>query len=670
GSRMYRSGDRVRWLADGQLDFLGRADDQVKVRGFRIEPGEVEAVLTAHPRVRSAVVVAWGDDADRRLAAYLVPDDASVGVPDVGELRAFASGRLPGFMVPAVFVELAALPLTPNGKLDRAALPVPDGARLGSGVEYVAPRTETERVLAEVWARVLGVERVGVEDNFFELGGDSIISIQTVARARERGVHITVVQVFDHQTVAALASVASAESTADAEQGLVVGDFPLSPIQRWFLERETPEPWHFNQSMVVEITDRVEPEALRAALRAVVAHHDALRSRFVREADGWQGRTVADETAELLRVVDGEDQAWGADAHTSLDLADGPLLRAVLIERGDAPQQLLIVVHHLVVDAVSWPILLEDLTLACEQSALPAKTTSFTAWSERLTELADTIDTAETDYWRQVEAAVTGPLPRDHHGPNTNALARRVSVALGAEQTRRLLHEVPGVFRTQINDVLLTVLGMVLAPWARTGQVVVDLEGHGREDVGADIDVSRTVGWFTSVHPVALDAVTDGDLGAALRRTKENLRAIPRRGLGYGLLRHLTDRTPGGPVPEVSFNYLGQTTQAVRSAGRFRPTGQRIGEPEPAHADRAHLLSINSQVVADRLEMVWTYGGQVHDATTVDRLARRYIEVLDQLVDHCLRPGTGGYTPSDFPLAGLDQDALDVIQRRFDTGGS
>ncbi|WP_344591675.1 amino acid adenylation domain-containing protein, partial [Actinomadura vinacea] len=669
GSRLYRTGDRVRWLPDGRLEFLGRVDEQVKVRGFRIEPGEVEAVLAAHPLVDSAVVVAAGEGADRRLVAHLVSADRADGVPDVGGLRAFVGERLPAFMIPSVFTELAELPLTPNGKIDRAALPALEGSRVGSATAYVEPRTEVERVLAEVWTQVLGVEQVGVEDNFFELGGDSIMSIQVVARARERSVHITVVQVFDHQTVAGLASVASSESPVDAEQGLVVGDFPLSPIQRWFLERELPEPWHFNQSMVLAVAERVTPERLRQALHTVVEHHDALRSRFVRDEGVWTGRMVAVEPGELLWVVEGDDWARGAEAQAGLDLSDGPLLRAVLFERGEANQVLLIVAHHLVVDAVSWPILLEDLSLAYEGAELPAKTTSFRAWSQRLTELAGSIDPAEAGYWREVEAAA-GALPRDHDGPNTNALARRISVTLGAEQTGRLLHEVPAAFQTQINDVLLAALGMVLAPWARTEQVVVDLEGHGREDVGADIDLSRTVGWFTIVHPVVLGAAADGDLGAALRRTKERLRAVPRKGLGYTLLRHLTGETPLGPAPEIGFNYLGQTTQATRSAGRYRPTGRRIGESEPADADRAHLLSINTQVAGGRLEMVWTYGGQVHEEATIGRLARRYTEVLGDLIDHCLSAGVGGYTPSDFPLAGLDQDALDLIQRRFDSGGS
>ncbi|MGW0574365.1 condensation domain-containing protein, partial [Streptomyces tauricus] len=440
------SGDRARWLADGTLDFIGRTDAQVKVRGFRIEPGEIEAVLTAHPQVRTAVVTAFGDTEDRKLVAYLVPEDTAQGIPAVSDLRDHVQRSLPAFMVPALFMELAALPLTANGKLDRAALPQPDGERVASAGEYVAPRTEVEQVLAEVWAQVLGVERVGVEDNFFELGGDSISSIRVVAQARELGIHVTVAQLFDHQTVAGLAPVASSESTTDAEQGLVVGEFPLTPVQRWFLEREQPEPWHFNQSVVLQATAEVDADVLRVAAQAVVEQHDALRSRFVREGGEWVGRVAAAEPADLVSVIDATDvqaadepaflEARASEVQAGLDLAEGPLLRVALFDLGERGQLLLMVVHHLVVDTVSWPVLLEDLASAYAQAErgvvrveFPPKTSSFSHWARRLGELAVSPEVAgEVAHWREVEAAAE-PLPREYEGANTVAAARRVSVA-------------------------------------------------------------------------------------------------------------------------------------------------------------------------------------------------------------------------------------------------
>ncbi|MGC5568929.1 amino acid adenylation domain-containing protein, partial [Streptomyces sp. FR-108] len=724
GSRMYRSGDRARRLADGRLEFIGRADNQVKVRGFRIEPGEIETVLADHPGVRTAVVTAYGTGTERRLVAYLVPADMAEGMPPVAELRAFVGEHLPKFMVPAVFTEMAGMPMTRSGKIDRAALPAPDGTRAVAASTYVAPRTDVERVLADAWAQVLGLDRVGVEDNFFDLGGDSIISIRVVARAREFGVHVTAAQLFDHQTVAALASVATGESAADAEQGLVVGEFPLTPIQHWYLARELPAPWHFNQSVVLEAVGRVDTDALRAAAHAVVEQHDALRSRFVRGDDGaWTGLVAATEPADLLSVIDASDAAAEEDGDRSsdrsgerssegsgegnrsradagerylearateiqagLDLHDGPLLRLALFDRGARGQLLLLVVHHLVVDAVSWPILLEDLTSAYEQAArgattvdLPAKTTSFKRWSQRLHELAASPrTTAEAAYWQETEASAA-PLPRDRDGRNSVASARDVVTVLGTEQTERLLREVPSAFRTRINDVLLTALGMVLAPWARVPSVIVDLEGHGREDVGDDIDVSRTVGWFTSMYPVALTGARDGDLGAALRRTKEYLRAVPGKGLGHGLLRHLTDHLPRtGTAAEVSFNYLSQRDRRADThdstpgtpgggTGPFRPARGSLGRAWSEAGDRAHLIDVNCRVSDGRLEMVWTYGAEVHDEATVRRLAQRYADVLSDLIEYCCAPDVHGHTPSDFPLARVDQQTLDRLGRRLPT---
>ncbi|WP_158806525.1 non-ribosomal peptide synthetase, partial [Streptomyces sp. NRRL WC-3774] len=681
GSRMYRSGDRARRLPDGQLEFVGRADNQVKVRGFRIEPGEIETVLADHPGVRTAVVTAHGSGTDRKLVAYLVPADMAEGMPPVAELRAHVADHLPKFMIPAVFTEMAGMPMTRSGKIDRAALPEPDAARTDSAHTYVAPRTDVERFVAEAWAEVLGVERVGVDDNFFDLGGDSISSIRVVARVREHGVHVTAAQLFDHQTVAGLASVATGESGADADQGVVAGEFPLTPIQRWFLEQELPEAGHFNQSAVWEVAGEVDAEVLRTAARAVLEQHDVLRSRFERRDGTWTGRVVAAEAADVVSVIDADAESLetlATQVQASLDLTRGPLIRVALFDCRELGRLVLVVAHHLVVDAVSWPVLLEDLASAYEQAAegaqtvLPPKTTSFVRWAQRLEELAGTPEiAAEAEYWHETEAQATA-LPRDTSGPNTVAAAQDVVTTLGTEHTQRLLREVPQAFRTQINDVLLSALGAVLTEWSGTPSVVVDVEGHGREEVGADIDVSRTVGWFTSVHPVALSSAGDGDPGDLLRRTKEYLRAVPRKGLGYGLLRYLTDWTPApGPGAEVSFNYLGQSgdqgpdREATEDTRRFRPGRGSLGRPWSTEGDRAHLIDVNCRVAGGALEMTWTYGGEVHEQETVRRLAQRYIEILTELIAYCCRPEVGGHTPSDFPLAALDQAGLDHIEEQL-----
>ncbi|MEV6868986.1 amino acid adenylation domain-containing protein, partial [Streptosporangium subroseum] len=708
GDRLYRTGDRARWRDDGMLEYLGRVDQQVKVHGFRIEPGEVEAALVAHPAVASAVVVAREDGGNHRLVAYLVAADVAAGAPSTGELRAFLAGNLPEHLIPAVFVELASFPLSANGKLDRAALPVPDTARPDLTQTFAAPQTEAEIVLSEVWAEVLGLERVGVEDNFFELGGDSIISIQVVARARLRGVHVTPGQLFEHQTVAGLASVAKRASFVDADQGTVTGEVRLTPIQRAFVERGLPERDHYNQSLLLEIEQQIEVAPLRAALTALLEHHDALRLRLIGEGVEARQHIDAAELAEVLSVVRlaglGETaerkrmESAAAEAHKGLNLERGPLVRAVLFDRetpgGDTPsdhgepseangrarwsQALLLVVHHLAVDGVSWRILTEDLESAYEQAARgtpvrPApKTTSFRRWSQRLTEMADSPELAtEAGYWLAA-GGLGAPLPRDHaNGANDLSSARTIRTELTRQQTSRLLHDVPGAYRTQINDVLLTALGLVIAEWTEEPTVAVDLEGHGREDTGPEFDVSRTVGWFTTLYPVtiSLRGYLD-DLGAALKQTKEQLKRVPRRGFGHGLLRHLAGADVGQalaalPAPEISLNYLGQVDRGSTGRDRFRPARGSLAPDHAASGPRGHLIELDSRVADGRLELNWTYSNHVHEHATVEWLARRYQEVLDQLIDHCCSPGAGGYTPSDFPLADLDQATLDLIQQRL-----
>jgi non-ribosomal peptide synthase protein (TIGR01720 family) len=627
-------------------------------------------------------VAAGGQDGQARLAAWLVPADAAAGIPAPGELRSYAARQLPKYMIPAVFTALDALPVTAAGKLDRAALPAPGGTRPGLDGRYIPPATPAEELLAGIWAQVLGLDRVGAQDNFFELGGDSISSIQVVSRARAAGVHVTAAQLFDHPTVAGLAA-AAGPTAAAAEQGPVAGGFALSPVQRWFLGRGLAGAGAFSQSAVLEVAGGVEPGVLRAAVGALVAHHDMLRSRYVRAGGQWAGRIAGAEPDPgglvwVARVGQDDDEGavvagQAAAAVASLDLKRGPVARFVLLDWAGRGQLLLAVIHHLAVDTVSWGFLLEDLAAACGQAeraepvVLPAKTTSFPRWSQRLAELAGSAELAdEAGYWRRV-AAVAARLPRDHDGLNTGAWAREERLVLGAAQARRLLHEVPAVSRVQVHEVLLAALGMVLGQWAGQPAVRVEVEGHGREDVGADVDVSRTAGWFTSIYPVALPA-GHGDPGAVLRQVKEMLRAVPRRGLGYGLLRHLAGEAGlDGRGAEVSFNYLGQSGPV--GGGRFRPAGISLGREHACDDDRGYLLEIGGQVGPDgTLMIVWTYSCQVHDQVTVARLARQYLEVLEQLTEYCCGPGRDGYTPADFPLAALDQAALDSIQQRFGRG--
>ncbi|HMO55714.1 MAG TPA: amino acid adenylation domain-containing protein, partial [Roseiflexaceae bacterium] len=467
--RAYRTGDRARWRADGQIEYLGRIDQQVKIRGFRIEPGEIEAVVRSHPGVAEVAVVPWPRSDGMRLVAYVVGHGTP---PGVSELRAQVQARLPEYMIPARFIALAALPQTPNGKLDRKALPDPamvgeadgmPGSRSGR-----APQSAVEAELARIWADVLRLRQVGIDDNFFELGGDSILSIQIIARAAQAGLRITPRQIFQHQTIAALATTVT-RVAAGGSQGLAQGSAPLTPIQRWFFALDLPQPQHWNQAILLELRQPIRDSILARAVAQLLIQHDALRMRFTRSNDGWrQQYGTPDARVPLARhdlaALDAaaQDAAMAAIAERTqadLDLAEGLPVRFVRFHLGpQRPSRLLIVIHHLVVDGVSWQILLADLQHACKQIAageqpnLPAKTSSFREWAERLVEHARRPALlAQLDYW-QTHAAADPALPRDMAAaPDTNreADAEIVSVALNADDTRALLTLVPAAYRTR-----------------------------------------------------------------------------------------------------------------------------------------------------------------------------------------------------------------------------
>ncbi|MFE6055025.1 amino acid adenylation domain-containing protein [Kitasatospora sp. NPDC056446] len=685
--RFYRTGDVVRWRGDGNLEYLGRVDDQVKIRGFRVELGEVETALTRHPLVATAAAVARrADSGHTRLFAYVVP--AGTEAPDPAALRAFLAANLPSQAVPSAIAVLDALPMTPNGTLDRRALPVVAEPEADPS-RRVAPRTPVEAALVDVWAKVLGVEpdRIGVEDNFFNLGGDSILSLQVVSLARRSNLRLTTRQMFLRQTIAELAGEVTEVAAPDAEQGPVVGPVPLTPVQHWYFEEFPDAPGHFNQSLYLELDAAVDADALRTAFAAVLHHHDILRIRAERVGGAWRQRNdaVTDGPADtgLLETVDltaldpaARDEAVRAAitaAQTGFDVRTGPLFRGVLFTLGGglAPR-LFVAAHHYVVDAVSWRVILADLETAHRQAALGrktdlgAKSTSFRDWSHRLTGLAAAggFD-AELDHWTRVERATAdaAPLPVDLRGRNTAGSARTLTRRLSADRTDALLRRVPEAYRTQVNDVLLSALARVLHDWAG-GTVPVELEGHGREDLFADVDLTRTVGWFTTVFPVALELPEGGDWGATLKSVKEQLRAVPSRGLGYGALRYLggAGGLGQGRQCQVGFNYHGRFDAGTGDEdGLFRGwCDNPVPDRSPEQA-RQCLIEVTGMVRDGVLEFGWEYSGNVHREETVARLAEDFLTALEQIVEHCALPGAGGCTPSDFPLAGLDQAAVDRI---------
>ncbi|WP_437926828.1 amino acid adenylation domain-containing protein [Sorangium sp. So ce291] len=698
GERLYRTGDRARWRADGQLEFAGRADHQVKLRGFRIELGEIEARLAEQPGVREAVVVVREDrPEERRLVAYVAGGE---GV-DAEQLRRALREQVPDYMVPSAFVVLDELPRTPHRKIDRRALPAP--ALEGAG-EPEAPRTQAEAILSGIWAELLRREAVSVRENFFALGGDSILALQVVARARAAGLSITPRQLFQHQTVAELAALAQAVSamgaTSAAEEP-VAGDVPLTPIQRWFFEHSGPNPHHWNQTVLLQPRAPVALEALDAAVAAVAAHHDALRLRFTCEGGAWRQR-YADAPGAAVGRVDLSGVPAGAQAaaltraagewQARLHLGEGPLLCAVLFDLGSGAQgaarrpgapdvqpgasqprssRLLLVAHHLVVDAVSWRILIEDLQTACQQRAageairLPERTAAFGSWARRLATHAGSDEVArQADAWLAA-GRPTAPLPVDDPaGADLEGATVRRTDRLDAGETRALL-EATAAYRTRVDELLLTALAGALARWTGDSAVLVEREGHGR-DALADADVSRTVGWFTSLYPARLEVPPGAACDEALKAVKEQLRAASRGAATHGLLRALGEGEGAAALraqrsPEVSFNYLGQWDDLFASSPLFDLAEGDVGADRDPRAPRGYALEVDAAIVGGRLQVTWSASGARHRPETIQRLREDFAARLRALVTRCLEPDAGGATPSDFPLARLDQVRLDRL---------
>ena len=636
GVRAYRTGDLARRNPDGTLTFVGRADEQVKIRGFRVEPAEVRATLESQPDVRAAAVVARPDeDGALRLVAYVVP--ASGRALDATELRARVAERLPEYACPQAYVELEELPLTPNGKLDRGALPAPELGRASLGAECVAPRTEAERTLAEIWCDVLRLEAVGVHDDYFALGGESILSIQIVSRANRAGLSLRPRDVFEHPTIAALAAHASDGVGVRTIEVDAAGPVPLSAVQRRYFELEVDAPQHYNHALLLEPTRPLEEERLARALLGLEERHAALRLRFARTDGTWSQRVVEPGAAAPLsrEELDGPDALEVAcdRAQGSLDLERGPLWRATWLRTADgALERLLLVVHHLAVDGVSWRVILEDLeALYAGQEPAPL-TSPFGAWARRCVSAAAEPGTlAQVGRWLEDLARWGGArLPTDHDvapGERVAANARTLTVTLDEEETRVLVRDLPRTTGLRTDEVLLAALAKALCRWSGADTVRVDVEGHGREDVFEDLDLSHTVGWFTAVHPITLEPT--GAKGVAQR-----LRDLPDRGIAYGWLRYLAPEHPDlrrlreAPEPEVGFNFMGHFERAIEDSSLLvrapEPSGLAVG---PRNR-RRYLLDVGAVVAGGRLAVHLTYDQRTHDRVTIERVAGWLREAL------------------------------------------
>lgn len=678
GERLYKTSDRAKFRTDGNIEFLGRSDRQVKIHGFRLELEEVEVVLSQHPSVRKAVVIVRED----RLIAYLVLNPEQT--PNTSAFRSFLQERLPEYMLPSAFVILDVMPLTPNGKVDLQALPTPDTTRPELAKAYVPPCTFVEQLLARIWAEVLGLEQVGIHDNFFELGGDSILSIQVISKANQSGLQLSPKHLFEYQTIAELAAVADVAEFVQTQQGLITGQVLLTPIQHWFFGQNLPDPHHWNQAVLLEVRQNLDCRVLEQVVQQLLKHHDALRMRFQPTENGWQQINAdPNEVTPITRrdfsaLSEAEQLSAMSELQAILNLSSGPLMRVAYLDLGEQKlSRLLIIVHHLVIDGVSWRILLEDLYTGYQQLSqgqeihLPPKTTAFQHWAEKLGEYAHSAALLqELNYWLREPQSQVLSLPTDfseNQNANTVGAAETISVSLSLEETQALLQQVPTAYQTQVNDVLLTALVQTFAEWTEQRSLLLTLEGHGREEIFEDVNLSRTVGWFTSHFPVLLtlgDAFTPED---ALKTIKEQIRRIPNRGIGYGILYYLSNyakivaQLRDLPQAQVKFNYLGQFDQVLQDTTTWALAPESTGSTRSLRGDRSHLLEIDGMVTGGQLRLHWTYSQNIHHSWTIERLAESFIEAVRSLISHCQSLEVGGYTPSDFPEAELSQQELDKL---------
>lgn len=686
GRRRYRSGDLAWQRADGALMYVGRADGQVKIRGYRVEIAGIEEQLRVHADVREAAVVLAPDVSGvgrrERLLGFVVCAESLAGRADQdAALRAFLTERLPAYMVPERVVVLRELPRLPNGKIDYRALPVGDAAAAAPRHAAAQAQTPEECALAAIWMDLLKLDVVGIDDDFFQLGGDSIISIQMISRARQAGLLFDPQDMVRHTTIRALAAIARADNQQHVTAQVGHGQVRLTPIQAWFFEQDFVRPAHWNMSMLFELTESVDTAALAQAIEACWRHHDALRTRFVQRDGSWV-QVIDEQVSEPVIEILERDRCT-ADAvqiaierlQASLDIASGPLFKTLIIPATDTQAaQLFVAVHHLVIDAVSWALLSEDITaaytdiVAQRPVSLPATTTPLIAWARVLEgHAASSAVRTSAAFWLRAGQSQGADYPTEHAAVAgvSEADATTIERRLDAARSAYLLAGANEAYATRVDELIITALARAVRITTSLTELRLGLEWHGRSAAFDGVDLSRTLGWFTAGYPVVLDIRAE-DHGSSIKSIKQQLRSVPNEGLDYGVLRYLcadddlSRQLRAQGEPSLLFNYLGR----VRDAGSGRlliPTARADATSRDPRNRRTHAVEINAIVDAGELALICVYSRLLNRHETIERLIETLIAELAALVDHCRQPDAGGHTPSDFPDVDLSQDDLDAF---------
>ncbi|WP_445632634.1 D-alanine--poly(phosphoribitol) ligase subunit DltA [Nostoc sp. DSM 114161] len=677
GSRMYRTGDRARYLPDGRIEFLGRADRQVKIRGFRIETGEIVAALEKQAWVVRAVTKAIATPGKpNRLVAYLelkIPPTSWQTV-----LRSQLSALLPDYMIPSVFVSLDAWPLLPNGKINLNALPAPDEENIIAREEYIAPQTKTEEILTKLWQQVLQVSRVGIKDDFFELGGDSILALQIIAKARDAGLYFTPQDLFKNPQVAALTPHIKTTAKLPNALSIPVGsEVALTPIQQWFFQQSLQHPEYWNQTVLLDIKPGFNASHFQTVLSHIAASHPAFRLRFRQTEAGWiqwlddDSHVLNFDIVNQTAISQTELQKIASQFQAQLNLATGPLFRAVYFHNDEnKSDKLLLIIHHLIVDGISWRVILQDLAIACDalqkeqEISLSAHSVGFPQWTQHLHTLTENSDWQEEVAFWKTQQVSNSELPLDFPdgiAENTEISATQIECNFSEYETDSLLYELPRTHKVRIQEVLLAVLLEVVTEWTGESKILIALESHGRESDFTAIDVSDAVGWFTSLFPCKLEKTQKSNL----KGVKEQLRNLPNNGFAYGILSQKPEFASILPpiTQGILFNYLGQFDENLSQAAPFTPATEDVGLSRHPKNRRAFQLEITSLIANGKLQIRFGFSKALHREETIRRLADSFSKHLQTLLATS-RQQEYSLTSTDFPLANLNSEQLVIALAR------
>lgn len=674
GEIVYKTGDLARLREDGNIEYLGRKDQQIKIRGFRIELGEIESQLLKHNAIKEAVVIDKEDkNGSKVLCAYIVSDEKLT----VEVIRSFLSRSLPEYMIPFHFTQLKSLPLSLSGKINRLVLKDID-ERMSTGIKYIAPRNDKEKILSTVWQEVLGASSVGIDDNFFGMGGDSIKALQVMARLQKYQQHIEFKKIFQNPTIRKLSSYLK-EKRRKTNFELIQGKVPLTPIQQWFFQQDFESDNYWNQAVMLYRKDGFDDLIVDRVFRKITQHHDALRMSFNFE-NGFveQFNRGLDEKSFTIKVFDFTDApdfealiAKETDMiQKSMDLSKDSLVKLVIFKtlEGD---HLLIAIHHLVVDGVSWRIILEDFATGYmhEQKGnsiiLQGKTDSYKLWSDKLRNYAESKALGkEIEYWLNLENTEINVLPKDYEASESMIKdTQSISLTISKKYTDKLLKSANRAYNTETKDILLITLALAVKQWIGQNRVAVNIEGHGREDILEDLDISRTVGWFTAIYPIILNIDSSWDISLQIKNIKESLRRIPNKGIGYGILKYLTlkdDKRKFNLKPEISFNYLGQFDQDIDS-NVFAISPYSVGNLINPNFERLHSLDIVGLIMDGKMTLNFDYSVKQYKKESISRFVEIYKKNLESIIDYCIEKEKTEFTPSDFGEYDLEIEEFENI---------